>query len=274
MLSGKWKYAKHGVEDVAAHVVEEHVDAVGGELAESAGDVLVAVVHRCVEPEVVHQVRALRWAAGDADHPGAVALRDLAGDRSDRAGSSRDHEDVTGLGFRDVPDPDPGGDTGRRAEDPDVGAERLDRSVDLLDRRRRDIGDRLGTQPTTNGLPGLKPGRGGLDHAPDAAGEDRLADRHLPVEALAAQHGPSAGVDRDVLDGHAHLVGAQFAQCFGLDAEAVRRRLAVGALGEHDTGVGGSHALFLVLSSAFSSVLELRLERGRCWQAATVAAHE
>src|SRR5215208_855507 len=66
------------VEDLAPHVVEVDVDAVGAVLSEGFGDVLALVVDRGVEAEVVDHVAALLGPAGNANGATALDLGDLA----------------------------------------------------------------------------------------------------------------------------------------------------------------------------------------------------
>ena len=75
--------AQHGVEQLAADVVEEDVDASRRELLEARRDVFGLVVDARVEAELVDDPRALGRAAGDADDVRAAQLRDLARDRPD-----------------------------------------------------------------------------------------------------------------------------------------------------------------------------------------------
>ena len=84
--------AEHGVEDGSADVVEVHVDAIGAELGQLAGEVGGAVVDAAVEAQVVDDPRALLVGPGDADHPAAEDLGDLPGDRTGgAAGGRHDH---------------------------------------------------------------------------------------------------------------------------------------------------------------------------------------
>src|SRR4029079_623017 len=66
---------ERGVEDVAADVVEVHVDAVRAGLAERGADVALLVVDAVVEAELLDDETAFLLAARDADH---VAVQDLA----------------------------------------------------------------------------------------------------------------------------------------------------------------------------------------------------
>ena len=75
-----------GVEDLAAHVVEVHVDAGGTRLAKTLTQVLVAIVETRVKAVTFDDLGALLGSPGYADdHAGALRTRDLAGDRSGRS---------------------------------------------------------------------------------------------------------------------------------------------------------------------------------------------
>ena len=89
--------AQHRVEQLAAHVVEEDVDALGRELLEPGRDVFGLVVDARVEAEVVDHPGALRGRAGDADHARALHLGDLARDRPDPARGGRHEERLARL---------------------------------------------------------------------------------------------------------------------------------------------------------------------------------
>src|SRR5262249_12500716 len=64
-----------GVEDLPSDVVEIEVDPIRRELPQARGDVLVLVVDRGGEAELIHDPAALLRAPGDADHlAGALDL--------------------------------------------------------------------------------------------------------------------------------------------------------------------------------------------------------
>jgi hypothetical protein len=58
---------EHDLENLATDIVEEQVDAAGGVLPQLRTGVVVLVVDRSVEPELVYQPAALILAAGDPD---------------------------------------------------------------------------------------------------------------------------------------------------------------------------------------------------------------
>jgi hypothetical protein len=78
------------VEDLAADVVEEDVDAVRRLLTQLSAQIGALVVDRAVEAELLDKHAAFLGAAGDTDRPGALDPRDLADGRPDTPGSSRD----------------------------------------------------------------------------------------------------------------------------------------------------------------------------------------
>jgi hypothetical protein len=68
------------VEDLAADIVEEHVDPVGAKLRKPSAEVFALVVDGCVEVRLVDQPSAFILAARGADDAAALDLGDLAGD--------------------------------------------------------------------------------------------------------------------------------------------------------------------------------------------------
>ena len=94
--------AEHRVEDRAADVVEVHVDAPRAVLSERCRQVVLAVVDAGVETELVDHHAAFLGTAGDADHPGAGDLGDLAGDRTGGTRRGRHHHCLAGLGLADA----------------------------------------------------------------------------------------------------------------------------------------------------------------------------
>src|ERR1044071_2216165 len=80
---------QHGVEDLAADIVEVHVDALRTGLLKRRGEIAALVVDAGIEAELVLHVRALLASAGDADGAPTPDLRELAHDAADRTGSRR-----------------------------------------------------------------------------------------------------------------------------------------------------------------------------------------
>ena len=114
---------QHGVEDLAADVLEVDVDALGRGGLELGGEVAGLVVDAGVEAELLRHVAALVGAAGDADGAAALDLGDLADDRADRAGGRRDHHRLAGLGLADLEQAEIGGPAGH-AEPADPALQR------------------------------------------------------------------------------------------------------------------------------------------------------
>src|SRR5581483_2716574 len=79
-----------GIQDVAADVVEVHVDAVGRDVVlQIGGHGPRLVVDASVEPELIHDEPALLFTAGDAyDFRGPLYPGDLADRRPRRAGGT------------------------------------------------------------------------------------------------------------------------------------------------------------------------------------------
>src|SRR5262249_61587082 len=91
--AGHREPSKAGAEDLPADVVEIEVDPIGRELAQACGDVVVLVVDRGGEAELIYDPAALLRAPGDANHvAGALDVRDLADRRAGRAGRAGDHD--------------------------------------------------------------------------------------------------------------------------------------------------------------------------------------
>ena len=76
---------EHRIEDLAADVVEIHIDPVGALLLERDADVLVLVVDRRVEAQVLDEEPAFLRAARDADDATPFDLRDLPNHHPDGA---------------------------------------------------------------------------------------------------------------------------------------------------------------------------------------------
>ena len=193
--------AQHRVEQVAADVVEEHVDTVGRELLEPGGDVFGLVVDARVEAELVDDPRALRRRTGDPDHAGALHLRDLAGDRPDSARGRRHQERLARLRARDAQHTHVRG-------DPDV-PERAEHVGELhpfrhhRDRRERVRGHDavlLPAREVHEGTPEwILLGVVGLDDHPDAVGPYALADRDSGhVVAALVEPAADRGVDAEI----------------------------------------------------------------------------
>ena len=85
----------------------------------------------------------------------------------------------------------------------------------------------------------------------------------LAVEALAAQHGPCAGVDGDVLDRHAHLSVVEFAELFDFETEAVGGRFADRPAGEGHACVREGHPAILARARHVIAACVHRRERSR-----------
>ncbi len=109
------------VEDLAADVVEEDVDVVGRVLAQVGEDVVLLVVDRGVEPELLQQRDLLR-AAGDPDGARALDLRDLPNDGADGPGRAGDQHGVAFLQAPDLEQPEVRGQAGH-PERAEVGGE-------------------------------------------------------------------------------------------------------------------------------------------------------
>src|SRR4029079_8962722 len=100
---------QHRVEDLAADVLEIAVDALRRSRPQIAAQPAALVVDAGVEAQLVHDVVALRLAAGDADCARAFQFRDLTDHAADRARGGGYHHGFARLRLADVEQPDPGG---------------------------------------------------------------------------------------------------------------------------------------------------------------------
>src|ERR1700733_13248774 len=94
------------VEDLAADIVEEHVDPVGAKLRKPSTDVFALVVDGGVEVRPVDQPIAFVLATRGANHAAAFDLSDLACDRARSTGCARHHYGLTGLDPADLDHPE------------------------------------------------------------------------------------------------------------------------------------------------------------------------
>ncbi len=83
------KFAEQIVEDLAADIVPQDIDAAGGMLLHLRADATGLVVDRRIEPEFVDEPLALVQSASDSDDAAAGNLADLADDGTCCARSSR-----------------------------------------------------------------------------------------------------------------------------------------------------------------------------------------
>ena len=85
---------EHRVENFAADVVEEHLDAVGRVFPQRGTDVLSLVVDGRIETQVLDNPAALLRPARDSDRPASLDLGDLPGDAPDGPARTRDDHRV------------------------------------------------------------------------------------------------------------------------------------------------------------------------------------
>ena len=116
------------VEDLAADVLEVDVDALGAGRLQVALEVARLVVDAGIEAEFLHDVVALRLAAGDADRAAAPGLGELADHAADRAGGGGHHDRLPGLRRADFLHAEPGRES-RHAEAAQVVRQRDARSA-------------------------------------------------------------------------------------------------------------------------------------------------
>ena len=90
------------VHDLAADVLEVHVDPVGRGVVQALAPVGALVVDAGVEAELLDHVAALLRRARGSHDARAAGLADLTGDRAHRAGRRRDDHRLAWLGPADV----------------------------------------------------------------------------------------------------------------------------------------------------------------------------
>ena len=94
---------QRGVENLAAHVVEVQVNAVGTGRTQTPREVLFAVVETLIKTVLFDDLGAFLRTAGDADHLfGPAGPGNLADHRSRSSACARDDDDVARLELTDV----------------------------------------------------------------------------------------------------------------------------------------------------------------------------
>ena len=102
---------KHLIEDNPTDIVEKHVDPIGTKSGKLSTDVFRLIVNDAVKAEFVFEPVAFGFAACGADHPAALDLGNLPGNRPGRARCSRNDKRFSGLGLTDVEHPEVGSGT-------------------------------------------------------------------------------------------------------------------------------------------------------------------
>ena len=81
-------HAQYGIENHTADVLEIDIHAFGAMLPQICQQIARLVIDAGIEAQVLHDVVALRLAAGDADDSATLDLGELADDAAYCAGSS------------------------------------------------------------------------------------------------------------------------------------------------------------------------------------------
>src|SRR5712691_6999138 len=194
------------VEDLAADIVEEHVDLLGAQLRKPSAEVLALVVDGGVEMRLVDQPSAFSRPARGADDAAPLDLGDLAGDRARGAGSARHHDGLTGPDLADLDHPE----IRCQAVDPEQAQRKVGRRAgsDLLHPAEafavgHDVV--LPTEIAAHDVARREVGMTRFDHPPGGKGLHDSAERHRGLVGIA--HHPDAlrGVDRQTHSPDQHL---------------------------------------------------------------------
>ena len=101
-----------GLENVAAHVIEEYVDAVGAQLAETRLHILAAIVDDRVGAAGFAEPAALLLATGNTHYPATLDLRNLRDQGTYGAGGGADQYGLPAFRLAHVEKTEVGGQAG------------------------------------------------------------------------------------------------------------------------------------------------------------------
>ena len=226
---------EHGVEDLAADILEIGIDALRAELVQHRAVVaLRLVVEAGVVARLAHRPLALLLVSGAAHDLRAGELGELARHLAHRAGGGRDEHGLPGLGLADVLHAVPGGEA-RHAQHAKVGREGDARRVDLA--QALAVVERVG-RPVQHAHHDVALGEArvpGLHHLADRATGQRLVE--LERRRVGAQLGharPHVGIEREEARTDQDLTVGGRRQGRRFVAEAIRGDVAYRALGEDD----------------------------------------
>ncbi|MNF46065.1 hypothetical protein D3C84_272180 [compost metagenome] len=104
--------AQHRIEDVAANVIEIHIDAFRAFAFKPGHDIFGLVVDGTVKTQLINKEFALVGAAGNANHAAAFELGNLPGDAAHCARCTGQHHGVAGLRCADIQQGEVGGHAG------------------------------------------------------------------------------------------------------------------------------------------------------------------
>src|SRR5581483_4848922 len=234
---------QHGVEHLAADVLEVDVDALRTGLAKLPGEVAGLVVDAGVEPQLVGDVAALFGSAGDSDRAAALDLGDLSDHRADGSGCRRDDHRLAGLGLADLEQAEVGSQA-RHAEPADPAREGGEAGVDLDDALAVGDGIFLHAEQAAHRIAGLERRVVRLLDEAGGIGAHHLAQPYRRNVGATLVHPAAHGrVERDHLDPDAELAGARLRHGAVLEGEVLARHHAPGPAGEPDHAVAHCHLL-------------------------------
>src|SRR5450830_780261 len=96
------KQGKHRLKHSAANVFEIHVDAFYTGLCKLLGETSSTMIDTGIKAELFNGIATFFNTAGNADHATSLDFSDLSYDRTDRTGSSSDHDRFARLRLTDV----------------------------------------------------------------------------------------------------------------------------------------------------------------------------
>ena len=185
------------VEDLAADIVEEHVDPAGAKLRKPSAEVFALVVDGGVEVRLVDQPSAFSRAARGADNLAALDLGDLAGDGARGPGGARHHDGLTSLDLADL-------------DHPEIRCQAVD-----SEQAQREVGRRVGSdllhsaeafaighevvlpaEVASHEVARSEVRMARVDHLPDSKGLHDIAKRNRGLVGIARYPDALRGVDR------------------------------------------------------------------------------
>ena len=196
---------QQGLENLAAHVFKDHVDAVGAGAFERCVQRLRAIVDRRVKAQLVDQIHAFGIAAADSHHAASLELGDLAGGAAHGPGGGRDHRGLARARARHLEHAVVRRQTGH-AQDAERGRQRRGLTVDDLQGVQVGDGVLLPAELAAHDLALAQARVARKDHLAHALADHHLAEGNgLPAQRLLPEASAHVGIDGDVDRAHEHL---------------------------------------------------------------------